>query len=114
MGKSGPQAIRALADILRMFAGDHPGRYDLALSQAIDRERMVDAGEPAAAALTAVIKSFGIVEPTMELQLTCLAALHGVIALERTRLFAGATDTSIVYDRAVNLIILMLETEGRT
>jgi AcrR family transcriptional regulator len=109
MGRSGAQALRALAAVLREFAAEHPGRYELALSEAIDRDQMAAAGEPAQAALTAVIESFGVAEPTMDVIQTCLAPLHGVIALDRTRLFAGMTDSSVVYDRAVDLVILMLE-----
>jgi AcrR family transcriptional regulator len=114
MGRTGRSAMQALAAVLRGFALEHPGRYDLALSEPFDRERMLAAGEPAAAALTAVIESFGIAEPTMDLLLSCLATLHGVIALDRTGLYAGAADTSVVYDRAVGLVVLMLETEGRS
>jgi AcrR family transcriptional regulator len=109
MGRSGAQALRALAAVLRAFAAEHPGRYDLAMSEAIDRVRMAAAGEPAQAALTAVIESFDIAEPAMDLLQTCLAPLHGVIALDRSHLFAGLTDTSVVYERAVDLVILMLE-----
>jgi len=79
---------------------------------ALAQERMNTAGEPAQAALRAVVESFGIVDPPFELQLTCFAALHGVIALDRSRLFAGTADTSDLYARTTDLVILMLTTEG--
>lgn len=108
MGKAGEKAFRALAGVLRAFATEHPGLYDLAMSEAIDRPRMVLASEPAGAALSAVIESFGIDDPPLELLLSCLATLHGVIALDRTRLYAGAADSSVVYEQAVDLVILLL------
>jgi len=114
VGKAGARCFQDLANELRAFALEHPGRYDLAMSEAIDPARMLQAGEPAAAALKAVIESFGVDDPAFELQLTCFAALHGVIALERTRLFAGAADVSKLYSRATAMVILMLETEGGT
>jgi AcrR family transcriptional regulator len=112
MGKAGATCFAALAHELRAFATEHPGLYDLAMSEAIDQERMNAAGEPAQAALRAVVESFGIVDPPFELQLTCFAALHGVIALDRSRLFAGKADTSDLYSRTTDLVILMLTTEG--
>jgi AcrR family transcriptional regulator len=112
MGKAGAKGFRALAEVLRAFATEHPGRYDLAMSEAIDQPRMVVASEPARAALSAVIESFGIGDPPLELLLSCLATLHGVIALDRTRLYAGAADSSVVYEQAVDLVILLLTAKG--
>jgi AcrR family transcriptional regulator len=114
MGKAGATCLRSLARELRVFATEHPGLYDLAMSEAIDQPRMLGAGEPASAALAAAIESFGVADPGIELQLTCLATLHGVIALDRTRLYAGTVETSLLYQRATELVILLLESEGRS
>jgi AcrR family transcriptional regulator len=112
MGRVGEKGFRALAEVLRGFAAEHPGLYELALSEAFDQPRMVMAGEPARAALSAVIESFGIGDPPLELLWSCLATLHGVIALDRTRLFAGAADSSVVYEQAVDLVVLLLTAKG--
>jgi AcrR family transcriptional regulator len=120
MGKTGAQAFRALAQVLRDFAAEHGGLYDLALRRPFDHEAIVVAAEPSGAALSAVIESFGI-DPSPDLTMSCLATLHGVIALERAGLFGadltiedesigvGAIDVEAVYTRAVDMVIHLLE-----
>ena len=58
-------------------------------------------------------KSIRRLEASLELQLSCLATLHGVLALDRSGLMTSAVDTTAVYDRAVDLVVLLLEHEGR-
>jgi hypothetical protein len=110
MGKVGADGLRALALVLRDFATRYPGRYDLAMREPFDHEAVLGASRAASEALSAVIASFGIEEASLELQLSCLAPLHGVLALDRSGLVA--VDTAAVYDRAVGLVVLMLEHEG--
>lgn len=113
MGKVGPQCFRALADMLCAYATDHPGLYELSQSKAIDPVRALAAAEPARAALRAVIESFGIGDPSMDLLLTCLAPLHGVLALNRSGAIASPKQRAAVYQRASNLVIMLLESEGK-
>lgn len=112
MGKVGTDAVRSLAAVLQEFAARHPGRYDLAMSEPIDPDRMMEAGQPASDALSAVMRSFGNIDVTTELQVSCLAALHGVIALGRTGLLTDVIDADAVYERAIRAVILLLEDEG--
>ncbi len=112
VGRTREQAIRAFAAVHYRFAIDHPGLYDLAMSEAIDRERLAAAGEPAGSALTAVIESFGVADPTVDLSLTCLATLHGTIDLIRSGMFTGAVDAAAMYRRAVDLVVLLLQCEA--
>jgi hypothetical protein len=72
---------------------------------------VLHASTPASEALSAVIASFRVEEASLELQLSCLAPLHGVLALDRSGL-VSSVDTAAVYDRAVDLVVLMLEHEG--
>jgi AcrR family transcriptional regulator len=111
MGKVRADCIRAMAAAQRAYATEHRGLYELAMSQAIDLEGMATASVPAGEALSAAIRSFGLQEVTMELGLSCLAPLHGVITLDRTRLMPEV-NTDLVYERVVRAVILMLETEG--
>jgi AcrR family transcriptional regulator len=113
MGKVGSECFRALAETLAAYGTDHPGLYELSQSEAIDPARALAASEPARAALTAVIESFGIVDPPMDLLLACLAPLHGVLALDRSGVIAGTGQRTAVYRRVTELVILMLETEGK-
>lgn len=108
MGRTGEDAFRALAQVLRAFAAEHGGLYDLAMHQAIDRPAVVAASEPSGAALVAVIESFGVADPSPDLQMNCLATLHGVIALDRANLFDGTIDLDAAYDRAVTMVVDLL------
>ena len=49
----------------------------------------------------------------MELLLTCLAPLHGVLALDRSGAIGDAEQCTAVYRRATDLVIMLLETKGR-
>jgi hypothetical protein len=81
------------------------------MREPFDREAVLHASTPASEALSAVIASFRVEEASLELQLSCLAPLHGVLALDRSGL-VSSVDTAAVYDRAVDLVVLMLEHEG--
>jgi len=113
MGRAGRDGMRALASVLRDFAARSPGRYDLAMREPFDERAVLRASTAASEALSAVIASFGVAEASLELQLSCLATLHGVLALDRSGLMTSAVDTTAVYDRAVDLVVLLLEHEGR-
>ena len=91
MGRSGQTAMRALAATFRRFAREHPGRYDLAMREPVDREAFEQASVEASRALTAVIRSYGIEDASFELQLSAFAALHGVSRLENVGFFPSPT-----------------------
>ena len=113
MGKVGRDGMRALATVLRDFAARSPGRYDLAMREPFDQRAVRRASTAASEALSAVIASFGVAEASVQLQLSCLATLHGVLALDRSGLMTSAVDSSAVYDQAVDLVVLLLEHEGK-
>lgn len=109
MGRSGPDGVRALATALRGFATHHPGRYDLAMSKPIDRPAMQDASVAAGEAFVAVIESMGV-QITNELALSCLATLHGVLALDRAGLYPRTeVDVDAVYTQAIELVMHVIE-----
>ena len=111
VGRVGAEALRAMARALRSFAREHPGLYELATSELIDRPGVHAAAEPSSAALAAVIGSFGV-ESTLELQVNCLATLHGVLALDRARFFGEGLDVDHAYERAIDMVVRRLEDEG--
>lgn len=113
MGKAGAECFRALADSLCSFANEHPGLYELSQGTPIDRARADASNSPARVAAAAVLGSFGIAEPTQELMLTCLAPLHGVLALERSGAIGRASQRERIYKRVTDLVITMLEQEGK-
>lgn len=114
VGKIGAVCFRSLADELCSYAIEHPGLYDLSQSKPLDAARAVIASEPARTTLIAVIESFGIPDPPMELLLTCLAPLHGVLALDRSGVIGDPEQRTAVYRRATDLVIMLLETKGNT
>ena len=110
MGRSGPDGIRSLGAVLQDFARRHPGRYELAMTEPIDQAAMIEAGLNAGAALTAMIRSFGIETVEYELMFVCLSTLHGVLVLDHAGLFRGVhLDVEEAYSSAVELVIHLLD-----
>lgn len=113
MGRSGPDGVRALASALRGFATRHPGRYDLAMSKPIDRPAMQAASVAAGEAFVAVTGSMGV-QMTNELALSCLATLHGVLALDRAGLYPRSeVDVDAVYAQAIKLVMHVIDDAAR-
>ena len=112
MGLGGPDAVRAIAAALRHFAIEHPGRYELAIAEPIDRPAVVVASREAGEALGAVLRSFGLPRATNDLAFTCLALLHGVLTLDRVGLFRQSdieVDVDAAYAYAVDAVIRIID-----
>ena len=109
MGRTGETAMRAMATAFRRYASEHPGRYDLAMQEPVDRDAFNAASGDAAAALSAVIRSYGISDPTFELQLSSFAALHGVLVLEHTGFFPPSIDVDHVFTTVLDVVLAMLD-----
>jgi len=107
MGRAGELAMRALAAEFRRYAQEHPGRYDLAMQAPVDLEGFAAASVDAGAALHAVIRSYGIDDSTLELQLSAFAALHGVLVLEHAGWFPPGVDADQVFDHVLDTILTM-------
>jgi AcrR family transcriptional regulator len=109
MGKTREAGMRALAAALRRFALEHPGRYDLAMREPVDRNGFVEASLGATAAYRAVLASYGVNDEDLVLQLTFFAALHGVLVLESTGLFQDTVDGAVVYEQVLTAMLDILE-----
>jgi AcrR family transcriptional regulator len=107
MGRSGPAALHALVEAFRRFANEHPGRYDLAMQAPVDFEDFTAATADAGAAMAAVVRSYGIDDPTFELQLSAFAALHGVVNLEHAGFFPASIDTNRVFERILEIVLAL-------
>lgn len=110
--RSRANGLRRTAAALRDFAIEHPGLYDLAMSQPRDIQAVLNAAGPSSETLAALAESFGVVKQSWELIMNVVGTLHGVIVLDRVGLFAGVADTDAAYNRAVNMVIDLLEREG--
>ena len=109
MGRSGETAMRALAETFRRFANEHPARYDLATQAHADPAGLAEVTADAGAAMAAVVRSYGIDDPTFELQLSVFAALHGVLVLEHAQFFPDYIDTDRVFDHVLETVLRLLE-----
>jgi len=107
MGRTGSTAMRELAGAFRRFAREHPGRYDLAMQAPVDLDGFTTASTAAGAALHAVIRSYGIDDPHLELQLTSFAALHGVLVLEHAGWFPPGVDADQIFDHVLDTVLTM-------
>jgi AcrR family transcriptional regulator len=108
MGRSGETGMRALATTFRRFAREHPHRYELAMREPIDREAFEQASLEASAALTAVIRSYGIEDGGFEPHLSSFAALHGVVTLESVGFFPSPDMADAVFARVLDSILQLL------
>lgn len=102
-GRSGPEAVRALANAYREYAQQHPGAYALtqiALTDADEAQRA--AAERATSAVFAALRGYGLegddaVDATRALR----AALHGWVLLEQGGGFGMARDPELSFRRMV-------------
>lgn len=115
IGRSGPDALRAAATALRVFAHEHPGRYAAAqqapdLSDPAD-EDLAARAEETIAVLAATLRGFGLPEEaTVDAIRILRSATHGFIALELTGGFGLPDDLDRSYARLVDGVVAAVET----
>jgi AcrR family transcriptional regulator len=109
MGRVGETGLRALAHQMRDFARAHPGRYELAMREPHDRAGFAEASANAQSALGAIVASYGIDDPALELQVGAFAALHGVITLEINGFLGGDLDPDRIFEVVVGLVVDLLD-----
>jgi AcrR family transcriptional regulator len=109
MGRSGPTAMKAVAEAFRAYANEYPGRYDLAMQEPVDRDAFNASTLDASGALNAVIRSYGIDDPNFELQVSAFAALHGALVLKHSHFFPELIDTDRIFDHLLEVVLDMLE-----
>jgi AcrR family transcriptional regulator len=82
-GRSGAEALRAVATAYRAYAHAHPGTY-AAMQVASDREDNQAAGAAAVGVFVAVLDGYGIAgEGAIHAVRAVRSALHGFVTLER-------------------------------
>jgi AcrR family transcriptional regulator len=84
VGRSGGEALRALADAYRAFARSHPGRYAATqLAPAPDDAELAEAAGAAVAVVAAVLRGCGVSEErSIDAVRAVRSGLHGFVALE--------------------------------
>jgi AcrR family transcriptional regulator len=103
MGRSGPDAVRALADAYRAFARAHPGRYAaLQTSPAPGDTEAAAAFYAPVEVFQAVLRGFGVAEDArIDVIRAVRSALHGFVDLETRGGFGLADDV----DRSFGVLV---------
>jgi AcrR family transcriptional regulator len=106
VGRSGPEALHALADTLRSYARRHPGRYTASV-----RAPEPDDGEHGALSADAVdlvvaaLRGYGITDAdAIDAVRSVRAAVHGFISLEASGGFRLAHDLDTSFRRLVDAL----------
>jgi AcrR family transcriptional regulator len=108
VGRSGRDALVALADAYRRFAAEHPGTYALAQQAPLfDGDRAhVDAANRSIDVIAAALAGYGVpADDTIDAIRTVRAALHGFVDLERRGGF-GLPDS---VDRSFGVLVAALD-----
>lgn len=115
VGRSGPDAIRALGHAMRDYARAHPGRY-AATQVAADPDDPDDAplaaaGADAVAVLGAVVAGAGVPEDRLVDAVRILrSAVHGFVTLELDLGFRLPDDLDTSFDALLDVVVAGLVT----
>jgi AcrR family transcriptional regulator len=114
-GRSGSDALRALADAYRDYARTHPGTY-AALQRArdlADDEEARTAGEAVVRVALAVLRAYPVEgDDAIHAVRLIRIGLHGFVTLEAAGGFALALSADETFDRLVDLLDLGLRHES--
>jgi AcrR family transcriptional regulator len=104
-GRSGADALRAVAAAYRAYAHTHPGSY-AAMQVASDRQDNQDAGAAAVGVFVAVLDGYGIAgEAAIHAVRAVRSALHGFVTLERE----GGFGLPLSLDESFATLVEMIE-----
>jgi AcrR family transcriptional regulator len=102
MGRSGADALRALADAYAQFAAERPGLYACALRAPLGDPELEASSEAASAPWRATLQSFGLsAAETEHYHRAIWAALHGFVTLRS----AGLMTRSASADRSFTTMV---------
>jgi AcrR family transcriptional regulator len=104
VGRSGGDALRAVADTYRRFAGDHPGRYAATVrAPAPDDQAHITAAAAVLRVVTAVLSGYGLHgDDAIDATRAVRAALHGFVTLEAGRGFGMPQDVDRSFQRMID------------
>lgn len=114
IGRSGPDALSALARAVRDFAREHPGRYAaIQLSPdlgAADDDPLSLAGAETIAVIVAVLRGFDLPEDrTIDAIRAVRSAVHGFVSLELLGGFGLPDDVDHSFEVLVRLLVAGIE-----
>ena len=111
MGKSGDEAVLALADAYRAFAGEHPGLYTATVQAAEPGDMELGAAqaevvEIARRALAAFHLAY---EDSIHVVRMLRSVIHGFVTLEHAGGFGMPVDLDRSYHELLRLLLLGLQ-----
>ncbi len=114
VGRSGADALRAIAHAYRAYAHRHPGRYAATLgAPAADDQQYAAAAQHAVGVLLAVLAGWGLEgEQALHRVRVLRAALHGFVTLEAEGGFGLPLDLDTSFDLLLQTVIAGLATAG--
>jgi AcrR family transcriptional regulator len=112
VGRSGPDAVRAMASAYRQWVVEHPGRYAATVrapspDDPLDRQ----ASDAVVQVVLDVLAAFDLKGPAgIDAARTLRSALHGFVALESVQGFGLPRDIERSYEFLVEVLIAGLDT----
>jgi AcrR family transcriptional regulator len=111
MGRSGGEALRAVAAAARAYARAHPDLYRMTAVARPEDTEYVAASMRAVEPILAVLRSFKLHESqAIHAARTLRAAIHGFVSLETTSGFGLDTDVDESFEWMISALIETLET----
>jgi AcrR family transcriptional regulator len=105
IGRSGREALVALADAYRRFATDHPGIYPLIQRAPTPSEPLAAAATRAVEVIGAALAGYGVADDErIHAIRTVRAALHGFVDLERVGGFGLPESVDVSYAALVDVL----------
>ncbi|MFI9155270.1 TetR/AcrR family transcriptional regulator [Streptomyces sp. NPDC053367] len=109
-GRSGKDALRALADVYRDYAREHPGRYAAAQLRLDPETAAASAGVRHARMTRALLRGYDLAEPDQTHAVRLLGSVfHGYVSLELGGGFShSAPDTEETWSRILDALDALL------
>ncbi|MFC9290964.1 TetR/AcrR family transcriptional regulator [Streptomyces sp. NPDC057052] len=109
-GRSGKDALTALADVYRDYAHDHPGRYDAARFRLAPEAAAASAGARHSQMTRAVLRGYDLTEPDQTHAVRLLGSVfHGYVSLEQAGGFShSAPDSQESWSRILDALDALL------
>jgi AcrR family transcriptional regulator len=106
IGRSGDDAIRAIAHAYRAYALAHPGLYPISLRADPTDEALAEAGREGVAVIATVLDVYGLRDDDLIHVIRALRSMvHGFVSLEMAGGFAYPHDIDVSFDRLIGMFL---------
>ena len=106
VGRSGDQAVRAVARAYRLFATSHPGQYASTVVSSFDTETAPAAQTMILEVLARILETFGIAgDAAVHMARIVRSAIHGFVALEASHAFTSPQDNDDSFAELLEFVV---------